>query len=68
MGIDKIKSYLYTISQSNYALFWLLLVKTVAILTVGHMNIVGHGNKWFHSNPHMPKHTCIYNNYVPSMM
>ena len=47
MGMDKIKSYLYTISQSSFARFWLLLVKMEAILNFGHMNILGHYYKRF---------------------
>ena len=42
------KSYLYSKMQSNYARFWLLLVKMAAILNFGHVNIVGHYYKRFH--------------------
>ena len=48
LGMDKIKSYLYSKRQSNYARFWLLLMKMAAVLNVGHVNIAGHYYKRFH--------------------
>ena len=46
--MDKIKSYLYSKRQSDYARFWQYLVEMAAMLNFGHVDIVGHYYKWFH--------------------